>query len=479
MLLLLIALLSPPVNVDPNDAVARAVDQLQQAFDAKNGGFGGAPKLPLAPALDFLLRSGVPPARDMALQRLRAMANGAIHDQIGGGFHRISTDAEWRQPHYEKTLTAQVLLAIDYLEAWQLTRDPQFESVARDTLDYVLEIRVPGGGFASSENASSLVPGKSGPELVEGAYYLWGPDQLRFLFKDADAAARYYGIDQPRSLPYVADPFTDITTIRAKMKKVRDKRTKPALDMTVNAGANGLAISALARAGAAFGERRYLDGAKDAAKVIRTKFGARASSPAVSERPARSPNDYAFVIAGMLDLFEATGDVSLLEFAVTLQNKQDALFWNESESRYENGGDAPETALPTASSVSASNLLRLGEFTNSDAWRDRARSVFRGYGAILEREPSKLPAMVAAITMTLATPRLFVIAGNPLNPDTKALLRAAHERFVPFRIIVPLANDASRQRLANYLPFVKEMKPVEKKARAWVCEHYDCKLENQ
>src|SRR4051795_476013 len=202
MLLLLIALLSPPVNVDPNDAVARAVDQLQQAFDAKNGGFGGAPKIPLAPALDFLPPRGGPLGRDMALRTLRAMANGAIHDQIGGGFHRISTDAEWRQPHYEKTLTDQALLAIDYLEAWQLTRDPQFESVARDTLDYVLETRVPGGGFASGGDADSLIAGKTGPELVEGAFYLWDPDQLRFLGdENATTAKRYYGIDKPGSLP--------------------------------------------------------------------------------------------------------------------------------------------------------------------------------------------------------------------------------------------------------------------------------------
>jgi uncharacterized protein YyaL (SSP411 family) len=471
-------------NAAASDAIARAVDQLQQSFDAKHGGFSSAPKFPLPSTLDFLLRSGGPLGRDMAFKTLRAMANGSIHDQIGGGFHRYTTDAAWREPHFEKMLTDQALLAIDYLEAWQLTRDPQFESVVRDTLDHVLEIRVPGGGFASSENADSLIAGKSGPEMVEGAFYLWDPSQLAFLHDDAKIAARYYGIDKAGSLPYVADPFTDITAIRARMKELRGKRPPPRFDTKVIAGWNGLAISALARAGAALGEKRYIDGANEAAKVIRTKLWKTKLSRV--EGIDALCEDYAFVIAGMLDLFEATGDASLLEFAVTLQNKQDALFWNESASRYENGGSAPkqlqgwavesESALPTANSVSASNLLRLGEFTDAAAWRDRARSIFRGYGWFLERAPSEFPAMVAAMTMTLSPPRQIVIAGNPSNPDTKQMLRIAHERFFPFRIIVPLTGDAARQRLATYMPTVKEMKPIEKKATAYVCEHYVCKL---
>ena len=484
--------LPPPVppstigNAAASDAIARAVDQLQQSFDAKNGGFSGAPKFPLPSTIDFLLRSGGPLGRDMAFKTLRAMANGSIHDQIGGGFHRYTTDAAWRDPHYEKMLTDQALLAIDYLEAWQLTRDPQFESVARDTLDYILDMRMPGagGGFASSQNADSLIAGKSGPELVEGAFYFWSPEQLAFLRDDAKIAARYYGIDKPGSLPYVADPFTDISAIRARMKELRSKRPQPALDMKVIAGWNGLAISALARGGAAFGEKRYIDGANEAAKVIRAKLWKTKLSRV--EGVDALCEDYAFAIGGMLDLFEATGDPSLLEFAVTLQNKQDALFWNESASRYENGGSAPkplqgwavesESAIPTANSVSAANLLRLGEFTDSAAWRDRARSIFRGYGWFLERQPSEFPAMVAAMTMTLAAPRQIVIAGNPSNPDTKTMLRIAHERFFPFRIIVPLTGDVARQRLAVYMPVVKEMKPLEKKATAYVCEHYVCKL---
>jgi uncharacterized protein YyaL (SSP411 family) len=489
-----------PANVEAKETFARAIDELQQSFDAKNGGFGSEPKFPQASTLDFLLRSGNAPARDMALKTLRAMAVGSIHDQIGGGFHRYATDAAWREPHFEKMLSDQALLAIDYLEAWQQTREPLFESVARDTLDYILELRLPGGGFASGADADSLIPGKNGPELVEGVFYFWSPEQLAFLGKrDADIAAYYFGIDKPGSLPYTAHSLSftrqkfggteeefaaTMTSIRARMNELRGKRPEPFFDAKIIAGWNGLAISALARGGAAFGEPRYIRGATEAAKVIRTKLWNKKlfrveGIDAVCE-------DYAYTISAMLDLFEATGDVSLLEFAVTLQTKQDALFWNETAFKYENGGAVPkllaglavesESALPTANSVAAANLLRLGEFTDSAAWRDRPSTIFHGYGSRLQNAPSELPAMLAAMTMMISAPRQIVIAGNPGADDTRTLMRIAHEHFMPLRIIVPAYGGTSQQRLAAYMPIVKEMKPIDKKATAYVCEHYVCKL---
>jgi len=461
------------------ETIDHALDQLQQSFDAEHGGFGPAPKFPLPATLDLLLRSGSVTSRGMALKTMRIMANASIHDQIGGGFHRYTTDAAWREPHFEKMLSDQALLAIDYLEAWQLTRDPLFESVARDTLDFILDLRMPGAaGFVAGQDADSLIPGRTGPELVEGAFYLWDPEQLAFLYGDAKAAARYYGIDKPGSLPYIANPKGDISAIRARMKETRSKRPQPAFDMKIIAGWNGLAISALARGGAAFGEQRYITAAREAAKVIRTKLWVSPSRGTARLSRVEGIDalceDYAFTIAAMLDLFEATGDVSLLEFAVTLQTKQDALFWNEAASRYDNGGTMPkrlagwavesEAAIPTANSVSASNLLRLGELTDSAAWRDRVTTIFHGYGVRLLNEPAELPAMVAAMTMLVSPPRQIVITGNPTSDDTRALLRIAHEHFLPFRIIVPAYGGAAQQRLAAYMPVVKEMKPIDRKA---------------
>lgn len=474
-----------PASVTAKETIARAIDELQQSFDSEHGGFASEPKFPHAATLDFLLRSGNVPAKEMALRTLRVMADAQIHDQIGGGFHRYTTDAAWREPHFEKMLSDQALLAIAYLEAWQLTRDARFESVARDTLDYILELRTVGGGFGSGQDADSLIAGKNGPELVEGAFYFWTPEQLEFLGKEnATLAARYYGIDKTNNLPFIAHPTGDIAPIRARMKETRSKRPAPFIDTKVIAGWNALAISALARAGAAFGEPRYVKAATDASKVIRAKLWKTKLSRV--EGIDALCEDYAFVIAAMLDLFEATGDVALLEFAVTLQTKQDALFWNETASRYDKGGAMPkqlaqlaaesEADLPAANSISASNLFRLGEFTDSAAWRERATNIFHGYGSRLLNAPSELPAMVAAMTMMTSAPRQIVITGYAGAEDTRALMRIAHERLLPFRIIVPAYGGAAQQRLAAYMPVVKEMKPIERKATAYVCEHYMCKL---
>jgi uncharacterized protein YyaL (SSP411 family) len=296
--------------------------------------------------------------------------------------------------------------------------------VALDTLDYLLTLRQPNGGFAAGQDADSL----SGGKLVEGAYY----------------------------------------------RGDRKKLAKPALDTKVITGWNGLAISALARAGAAFGEPRYIKAALDASKLLRKPALMRVDGvDALCE-------DYAFSIAALIDLFEATGDVSLLDSALALQKKQDELFWNKT--KYGNGSAMPqslaklaveaESDLPTANSISAANLLRLGEFTDSDALRKRAGSIIRAYGSRLASAPAELPAMVAALTMMTSAPRQIVIAGNAERDDTRALLRIAHEHFSPFRIIAP-NFDA---KLAEFMPITKEMKPIGGKATAFVCQHYVCKL---
>jgi uncharacterized protein len=479
-----------PAEVAAGQAIASGVAAIRETYDAEHGGFGGAPKFPQPATLDFLLRSGDAGARDMALKTLRAMAAGSIYDQIGGGFHRYTVDASWLDPHYEKMLTDQALLAIDYLEAWQLTHDATFERIARATLDCIVrDFRNPDGGFASGYDADSLIAGKSGPESVEGIFYRWDPNQLAFLGKrGADIAAYYFGIDKPGALPREAHSIdaarrewggtafdAELQEIHGKLLELRSKRPRPAVDDKEIAGWNGLAISALARGGAVFGEPKYLKAATDAAALLRKekklmRFGAIDAYP----------DDYAYVIQGMLDLFEATGDVALLEYAVGAQTQQDKLFWDGA--RYSGGGTIPkalaaiaaenETTLPTANSVAAANLLRLGELTDAGAWRERAAAIFRAYGTRI----ADFPAMLSALSMTRTPPRQIVIAGRASNDDTKALLRIAHQPLAPFRVIVPVVGGPSQQRLAAYMPVVAGMKPRDGHAVAFVCEHYVCKL---
>src|SRR5581483_4145012 len=215
-------------DVEAKETIARAVEEIRTQEQASG------PRFPQPSRIDLLLRA----KPELALRTLREMAEAPIHDAIGGGFHRYTVDAAWREPHFEKMLTDQALLAIDYLEAWQLTRDPRFAQVARDTLDFMLELRLPGGGFGSGLSADS------GPTMEEGAYYYWRRDQLSFLGSDADKAASIYHIDANRSLPWSADATSAHRSIRERMKKERDKRPHPNLDSKVVTSWNALAISA-------------------------------------------------------------------------------------------------------------------------------------------------------------------------------------------------------------------------------------------
>ncbi len=186
---------------------------------------------------------------------------------------------------------------------------------------------------------------------------------------------------------------------------------------------------------------------------------------------------------GLLDVFESTYDVQWLELASALQAQQDKLFWDAEAKRYASGGTVPaalrgvaaesELALPAASSVSAMNLLRLGELTDSAALRERANAVFRAYGSSVN---SQLPALASALLFAFSTPKQIVIAGDPRQEDTKALLRVVHERFIPNRVLVVASGGSAQEKLARYMPIVKEMAPVRGRATAFICEHYVCKL---
>jgi len=493
------------------DALRTLADNAQKAFDAEHGGFGTEPKFPQALLLDFLLRESVrrnnADLRRIALTTLRSMAEGSIHDQIGGGFHRYATDSAWRKVHYEKMLYDQALLLSDYVIAWQLTREPLFADVARDTGDYMLrDLQFPGGGgFVSSQDADSVVPGDHGPKLVEAEFYFWTPKQVRqVLGKTGDAMNFYYGINDRNPLPFRAhsDAATRkeygyseaewpgvLATAKARLLEIRQKRPQPFRDEKVLAGWNGLAISALAHAGAALGERRYLDAATTAARVVQTRLWI-----AKDKRLLRSfsgdravdalASDYAQLIAGLVDLYEATFDIKLLTFAVELQQRQDQLFWDAKQGRYTTGSKLPSAVAaayvesdrdtPSANSLAVRNLVRLGELTDRAEWRDRAAVILRSFAADIDS--ISYAALAAAYATTLTPQRQIVIAGDPRRDETKKLIAAVHERFLPNAVVMLADGGAGQIKLGAWLPYVKEMVPVDKHAAAYVCEQRVCKL---
>jgi uncharacterized protein YyaL (SSP411 family) len=507
------ALEQPPAQeVRILDAQRALTARLRAAYDKANGGFGTAPKFPQPMAIAFLLRSSDGEDRRIALDSLRAIARGAVHDQVGGGFHRYAADAEWRLAHFEKTLADQALMAIVYTEAWQISKDASFQRVARDTLDYATrELQLQNGAFASAADADSLAPDR-GPRAFEGIFYTWTADELQRLLPKAqyDAVVSCYGIAEGGNVPREVDPSGDFrgrnvlaartTTCDQKlldaalprMQLVRSHRPAPRRDEKVIAGWNALMISALARAGMAFDEPHYVYAAQRAARFLETALW-NAKTQKLWHRWAAGEvgvdayaDDYAAAVQAELDLFEASHDVRCLTRAIAWQQVQDDRFWNGATLRYDSGeSNVPasirqltlerDAAAPSANAISALNLLRIAAITGSAPARAKADAIFRSFAPRMSASPAELPALITALSASAAPPREIVILGSPIADDTKALLRAANERFAPIRVLFFAGVDPSRSGLLTYAPLLKEMKIIDQRATAYVCMNNACK----
>lgn len=508
--------------------LSRAYQQIRSGYDPDNGGFGGAPKFPRPVVFNFLLRyyahAGDQAALQMTLHTLHAMAEGGIHDHLGGGFHRYSVDARWHVPHFEKMLYDQAQLAEAYLQAWQITDDPFYADTVRDILDYVLrDMHSAHGGLFSAEDADSQVE-KGKPEHGEGAFYLWTADEIEKVLGPGPAKIfdYYYDIlphgnvapqNDPQgefngknilqvaySVDETAKHFekspaeirTALAEARSKLLAARDLRPRPPLDDKVLTSWNGLMISAFARAGLVLDEPGYTRAAQDAADFIQSNLY-NAQSAMLMRRYREGDigingflDDYAYLIQGLLDLYEASSRVPDLTWAIRLQETQDRLFWDEKGGGYFQTPptdksilvrmrDAYDGAEPSANSVAALNLLRLAEMANRPDWREKARQVFLAFSHQIEHSPETLPQMISAIDFALSKPRQIVIAGDRARPDTQALLAVVNRRYLPNKVLF-VVNDADEKQLAVWLPFIQGMHPIDGKAAAYICENYACKL---
>jgi uncharacterized protein YyaL (SSP411 family) len=498
-------------------------------YDAINGGFGKAPKFPRPVVFNFLLRyyarTGDKAALEMTLATLRAMARGGIHDQLGGGFHRYSTDASWHVPHFEKMLYDQAQLAVSYAEAYQITKDAFFADVARDILDYVLrDMRGPEGGFYSAEDADSLVA-PDRPERAEGAFYVWSADEIRQVLGDerAEIFAFAYGVAPSGNVPAQQDVQGELkgrnvlmlqhtvaesaarfkksepdmgallAAARKELATARAGRPHPPLDDKVLVAWNGLMISAFARAAQVLDEPRYADAARASAAFVesrmydsKTNLLQRRYRDGAVEIDAMA-EDYAFLIQGVLDLYETSFEVKWLSWAVRLQEQQDALFWDGKAGGYfATRADAAHVLvrmkenfdgdLPAASSVAAMNLLRLWQMTDRTDWRDKADATFAAFAGRLGSQGTAVPGLVSALDFSLSKPRQILIAGDPGAADTRAMLRLVHERFIPNKILLVADGGAGQQQLAQWLSVVESVSRKDGRATAYICEDYVCQL---
>lgn len=496
-------------------------------FDGVEGGFGGAPKFPRPVSFNFLLRyylqTGQEKALEMSVLSLRKMAYGGLHDHLGGGFHRYSTDARWFLPHFEKMLYDQAQLAISYLEAYQISGDKLFEQVARGIFQYVLRDMTDGsGGFYSAEDADSAISHKDHGEHVEGAFYVWSyPEILKILGDDASAFSAYYGVMEDGNVS--EDPFGEfvgknhlsmVSTIhnfadqmgdspgdvevvledwRRKLLDVRSQRPRPGLDDKVLTDWNGLMISALARGYQVLQEVEYLRAAEQAASLIAEQLydpntGMLKRRFRGGESAIEGLNrDYAFFIQGLLDLYESSLEGRWLLLAMDLTQVQNRLFWDEENGGfYATSGEDPSVlvrmkndydgAEPSPNSVATLNLLRLSQMSGDQGWASMAERTLRAFQSRLMSSPPSMPQMMVAVNFYLNKPKQILIAGDKDDPDTQAILREVHKRFLPNKIVVLADKGPAQQRLAPGLEVLDTLTRVNGKATAYICEDYVCQL---
>jgi len=525
---------APSAEVPGVAALDRTVQQFRDAFDPRNGGFGDAPKFPRPSELLFLLREharvGAPQAAEMVLRTLRAMALGGMRDHIGGGFHRYSVDGGWRVPHFEKMLYDQAQLVLAFTEAAQVSGDPFYAEVAEDTLLYVMrEMTDEGGGFYSAEDADSIPPEEAespSAHKKEGAFYLWRDDELDALLgNEARIVKLRFGVEPEGNAPqdpqqeftgknllYVARSIDEIAKAvgtspdevvdvlhgtRLKMFKERLGRPGPQRDDKILTAWNGLMIAAFARTarvlrglgadGRDAGEP-FVDAARRAAAFVRERMW-NATSGVLLRRYREGhaeidgyAEDYAYLIYGLLELFQADPQPMWIEWAVALQRRQDELFWDDlAGGWFSTTGHDPSVLLrmkedydgaePTASSVSVLNLLILSHLTTDAQWSSRIERTLRLFATRLEQMGRGVPMMAAALSTYIGGVQLIVIAEGE---GGDALDRAVARRYLPFAIQLRVTPDAQRA-LAGSLPFIAAMQPVAGITAAYVCREFTCR----
>ncbi len=501
------------------ESIDRAVATAAARFDPAYGGGRGAPKFPSSFPVRLLLRqwrrTGDAHAREMAIVTLQRMAQGGIHDQLGGGFHRYSTDARWLVPHFEKMLCDQALLAVAYLEGYQASGDADLARVARDTLDGVArDMTSPGGGFYSATDADS--PGPGG-RRAEGYYFTWTPAEVQAAVgaDRARAVDAMFGVtdtgdldgrsilhtpqsrDEVAASLHVGRPQLD-ATLAASMPLLlaaREQRAPPFRDEKIQASWNGLMIGAFARGARVLAEPRYAGLAARAADFVlgKLRVGGRLHHSVHDGRvgPPAYLDDCAFLASGLLDLFELSGDPRWLDAAIAQMNALETRFRDSAHGGYYQTAsdgealiarDKPDSddATPNGNSVALLDQLRLYELTTDDKWRAAAETTLRAFAGPLAQRPASLDQMLLAVEFRAAQPKEIAIVLPDASPAASRaaapLLDVLRTTFAPDRVLVVAPQAALAGELGARVPWAKNKPAKGGKARAYVCRRGACEL---
>ena len=489
---------APAERLPGAEAIRNAVVAWRKGFDPEHGGLRGAPKFPSSLPVRLLLRVHRR-TRDedvlrMATLTLERMAAGGMHDQVGGGFHRYSTDAGWLVPHFEKMLYDNALLALAYAEAWQVTGRRDFARVVRQTLDYVLrEMTSPEGAFFSATDADS--------EGEEGRFFVWTERQIReVLGAEADRFARFFGVTPGRNWEGVnvlhvplpdEDEWEALAGSRAQLVQARSRRVPPLRDEKVLASWNGLMISAMAFGGRVLSEPRWVEAAARAADFVlsrmgkdgrlqRSWLGGEAGVPGFLE-------DHAFLAQGLLDLYEATFEVRWLEAALALAERTEALFgdregggWFQTATDHERllvrEKPTHDGAEPSGASVALLVALRLSAFTADDRWRRIADGALRHYAAALAEQPVALGEMLVALDFATDAAREVVLVWPEGEAAPEAFLSVLRRQFLPSRALAGAPEGEGIARLGRVAAVAAGKVAAGGRPTAYVCERGQCRL---
>ena len=490
----------PAAAVPGPEPVGAAVQAFARMFDEREGGLRGAPKFPSSLPVRLLLRharrAGDDAALRMATRTLEKMAGGGIHDQVGGGFHRYSTDERWLVPHFEKMLYDNALLAVAYAEGFQATGRADFARVARSTLDYLLrEMRAPEGGFYSATDADA--------EGEEGQFFVWSEREIRErLGGEAGRFIAFHGVTargnfEGANVLHVPAPdeetWASLAGARETLRRAREERVPPLRDEKVLAGWNGLAVSALAFGGWVLAEPRYLEAARRAAGFLlgamrpggRLLRSWRAGQPG----PPGFLDDHAFLAQGLLDLFEATFEPRWLEEALGLAEATEALFADRERGGWFTTADDHERLIarerpthdgaePSGASVAALNALRIAALTGDDRWRAVADRALRSYASQLAEHPFTLHELLLALGWRHgAVPEVVLVWPEGAVPEP--FLQVLRETFLPGRVLCGAPEGAPLAALARLAPIAAGKVAVGGRATAYVCERGACRLPAQ
>jgi hypothetical protein len=504
-----------PGDVPGVEAIDSVHERLSRSFDEIYGGFGRAPKFPRSVTVDLLMRyhrrSGNDQALHMAVYTLERMAAGGMYDHVGGGFHRYSTDARWLVPHFEKMLYDNAQLAVSYLEAYQITGEENHARVVIEILDYVArEMTSPEGGFYSATDADSPTP--AGHE-EEGWFFTWTPAELAAILdaSDLDLIRDRYGVTDrgnfenrnilyaKRKLEHVAsDAGMTVAAARDRLDAARKKlyderllRPPPGKDTKVLTAWNGLMISAFARASLVLDRTDYreraetaaafiLDEMRDGARLYRSWRGGQARHWGVLD-------DYAFFAAGLLDLFEATGNARWLAAAIELEDVLGSQFWDGNKGGYFLTAAAAEELLvrdkpsydgaePSGNSVAILNLLRLYEFTSDEQYLALAEGAFRAFSSSMSRGGTGLPKMLSALDYYLDTPKEIVLVRSHPEDDFGPFLARLADTYLPNRAFMTVTEGDELDALSKLVPLVEGKRALDDQITAYVCERNVCEL---